>query len=228
MYDSFSHVVDSAFIVASLAHRNQTRKGSRIPYIMHPCHVAFLLHRHGCAETVVVAGLLHDVLEDMEFGNHTLQEEFAVTFPSATLPESCDPWVFRDAFIAFLDRTFGAEVLRLVHAVTEPKNDGGPVRSWYERKQHQIDHLRRHVDRDVAALKAADTLHNVRSILRELDVSNGLDAMRKFKAEPRHAAKYYLTVAEIVSEQLGDHPLGREVLAAARELDARVASFVRP
>jgi hypothetical protein len=34
MYDSFSHVLDSAFIVAALAHRNQTRKGTRIPYIV--------------------------------------------------------------------------------------------------------------------------------------------------------------------------------------------------
>lgn len=225
MYDSFSHVLDSAFIVAALAHRNQTRKGTRIPYIMHPCHVAFLLHRHGCDEKVVIAGLLHDVVEDMEFGNHMLQEEFAMTFPDAALPVSCDPWVFRDAFITFLVRTFGPDVMRLVHAVTEPKNDGGPAHSWYERKQHQIDHLRRHVDRDVAALKAADTLHNVRSILRELDISDGLDAIAKFKAEPHQAAKYYLTVAEIVSEQLGDHPLGCEALAAARELERRVASI---
>lgn len=221
MYDSFSHVLNSAFIVAALAHRDQTRKGTRIPYIVHPCHVAFLLGRHGCDEKLVIAGLLHDVVEDMEFGNHALQEEFAMTFPDAALPVSSDARVFRDAFIGFLVRTFGPDVMRLVHAVTEPNTDGGPARNWYERKQHQIDHLRRHVDRDIAALKAADTLHNVRSILRELDVSDRLDPTR-FKAEPHQAAKYYLTVAEIVSEQLGDHPLGREVLAAARELESRI------
>lgn len=49
---------------AAAAHRGQYRKGTRLPYIIHPLSVARLLIEAGCADHVVTAALLHDVLED--------------------------------------------------------------------------------------------------------------------------------------------------------------------
>jgi (p)ppGpp synthase/HD superfamily hydrolase len=55
-----------AIDLAARAHAGQTRKDRdlKIPYVAHVYGVAMLLARHGFPEDVVIAGLLHDVLED--------------------------------------------------------------------------------------------------------------------------------------------------------------------
>lgn len=61
----FSHAVERALGVALDAHAGQSRKGAaRAPYVVHPMHVALILARWGQDDDVIVAGLLHDVVED--------------------------------------------------------------------------------------------------------------------------------------------------------------------
>ena len=60
---AYSERIDEALRLATTAHCGQDRKGTQIPYVMHPVHVARLLERHGCTEEVIIAGILHDVLE---------------------------------------------------------------------------------------------------------------------------------------------------------------------
>ena len=43
---------------------NQARKGTTFPYLVHPLRVAAILDRFGCNEDAVVAGFLHDTVED--------------------------------------------------------------------------------------------------------------------------------------------------------------------
>ncbi len=62
----FSPGVEAALEAALHAHEDQTRKGSVVPYISHPMHVAMMLSRLGCDAAMVQAGLLHDVVEDCE------------------------------------------------------------------------------------------------------------------------------------------------------------------
>ncbi len=53
--------------MARQAHAGQLRNGSGgMPYIQHPLTVAELLAGQGCSETVLAAGLLHDVVEESE------------------------------------------------------------------------------------------------------------------------------------------------------------------
>ncbi len=49
--------------MATSAHAGQMRKDGP-PYIIHPTAVAIMLARHGFAEAVIAAALVHDVLED--------------------------------------------------------------------------------------------------------------------------------------------------------------------
>jgi (p)ppGpp synthase/HD superfamily hydrolase len=42
----------------------QKRKGKDIPYIVHPLTVSLIIARTGVGEPVIVAGLLHDTVED--------------------------------------------------------------------------------------------------------------------------------------------------------------------
>ena len=49
---------------AVLAHAGQCRKGTKIPYVTHPLRVAKILTEEGCTEPLIIAGILHDTLED--------------------------------------------------------------------------------------------------------------------------------------------------------------------
>jgi (p)ppGpp synthase/HD superfamily hydrolase len=55
---------EQALRLALEAHAPQTRKTDGSPYVIHPIVVAQLLLTYGASEDVVVAALLHDVLED--------------------------------------------------------------------------------------------------------------------------------------------------------------------
>jgi HD domain len=64
---------DEAFLYAHRLHRQQWRKGTRIPYIAHLMTVAALVIEHGGNEDQAVAALLHDTAED-QGGAATLLE----------------------------------------------------------------------------------------------------------------------------------------------------------
>ncbi len=64
---------DEAFRYAHSLHRDQTRKGTSIPYISHLMSVAALVLEHGGNEDQAIAALLHDAVED-QGGEPTLQE----------------------------------------------------------------------------------------------------------------------------------------------------------
>ncbi|KEF39177.1 guanosine polyphosphate synthetase/pyrophosphohydrolase [Schinkia azotoformans MEV2011] len=60
------NLIDYAIEFAATAHRNQFRKETDIPYISHPVGVGMILQKAGCSEEAIVAGILHDTLEDTE------------------------------------------------------------------------------------------------------------------------------------------------------------------
>ncbi len=51
---------------AARAHRGQLRKGSRLPYVFHPLSVGRILLDAGCGVETVIAGFLHDTVEDTQ------------------------------------------------------------------------------------------------------------------------------------------------------------------
>ena len=68
--------IHDAIIFAAKAHEGQRRKGTDIPYITHPFEVAQILMEAGCDETLIIAGLLHDPLEDTEVTAAEIEEQF--------------------------------------------------------------------------------------------------------------------------------------------------------
>lgn len=59
--------LDLALRFAAKAHDNTYRKGEgKIPYIMHPFAVMYLLSSATNDEDILIAGLLHDILEDID------------------------------------------------------------------------------------------------------------------------------------------------------------------
>lgn len=87
-------VIDRAIGFAARAHEGQRRKTGNVPYIAHPVGVAMILQAMGCDEKIVVAGLLHDTVEDTK----------------VTLDE--------------IERNFGPEIASIVAICTEPPKRG--------------------------------------------------------------------------------------------------------
>jgi (p)ppGpp synthase/HD superfamily hydrolase len=71
---AFSPRLEIALELAATAHKHQVRKGNGMPYIVHPVHVAIILLKYGFSEEVVMAGLLHDMVEDTEMGLASIRE----------------------------------------------------------------------------------------------------------------------------------------------------------
>lgn len=59
-------LIHQAITFATVSHMGQTRKGTRIPYIVHPYEVGQILTAAGADTEVICAGLLHDTVEDTE------------------------------------------------------------------------------------------------------------------------------------------------------------------
>lgn len=84
------NTIQKAIYFAAKKHGNQMY-GDDAPYIVHLACVMHILHAYKAPEHVIVAGVLHDVLED----TNTTYEEIV--------------------------EVFGTKVANLVHAVTNPK-----------------------------------------------------------------------------------------------------------
>jgi len=84
---------DEAFRFAHRLHRDQTRKGTPIPYISHLMTVAALVVEHDGNEDQAIAGLLHDAAED-QGGAETLAK-IRTTFGdtvAAIVSDCTDAW----------------------------------------------------------------------------------------------------------------------------------------
>lgn len=64
---------EEALVMASTVHRDQTRKGSGVPYVAHLLGVASLVLEEGGSEDMAIAALLHDAAED-QGGEKTLAQ----------------------------------------------------------------------------------------------------------------------------------------------------------
>ncbi|GGN70960.1 GTP pyrophosphokinase [Streptomyces albiflavescens] len=67
--------IEKAYQVAERWHRGQKRK-SGDPYITHPLAVTTILAELGMDSATLMAGLLHDTVEDTEYGLDTLKRDF--------------------------------------------------------------------------------------------------------------------------------------------------------
>ena len=88
--------VFKAIEFAAKAHYGQFRKGTKLPYILHPLGVAKILIEHDCSEEIVVAGILHDTVEDTSVTLREINENFGVRVAelveALSEPDKSDSW----------------------------------------------------------------------------------------------------------------------------------------
>ena len=92
-------MIDLAIEVAAKAHQRQVRKETDIPYITHPLSVGIILAKAGCCDDVIIAGILHDTVEDTSITLDYIRETFGAKV--ASIAEGCSE---PDKSLAWEDR----------------------------------------------------------------------------------------------------------------------------
>lgn len=141
MYDEtdqepcYSPRLDRALAHVAETFRYQVRKGSDIPYLTHLLQVMVTVGEHGGTEEQMIAGLLHDSLEDIEGASVEQVEarfgapvaEMVLALSDSTSPVSKAPWKERKQ--AYLDRLAGEPAaIKLVCAADKLHNARSIVR----------------------------------------------------------------------------------------------------
>lgn len=125
--------VKKAYIYAHNAHEGQIRKSGE-PYIIHPLSVAIVLAEQNLPKTVIISGLLHDVVEDT------------------------------DKTYADLVDKFGIEVADIVEGVTKLGNIPGLSPDQVKAENHRKIIIATAKDVRVILVKLADRVHNMSTI----------------------------------------------------------------
>ncbi|MDB4907002.1 MAG: hypothetical protein JWO05_1786 [Gemmatimonadetes bacterium] len=174
MATGYSDRINHALAFAAKHHDRQVRKGTRLPYLTHPANVAIILTRYGQDDSTIVAGILHDVIEDC------VREGFT-----------------RDMLEQRIADKFGSEVLDTVLAVTHRNSDDeGNELSSEQRKE---DYLARLASANESArwVCAADKLHNASSIVADLKRTMEEDSVwGRFKVGKAGTIRWYRDVLE--------------------------------
>jgi (p)ppGpp synthase/HD superfamily hydrolase len=108
------NVVEKALQAASIAHQNQYRKNTDIPYITHPVAVGMMLMKEGYNAEMIAAGILHDTVEDTEVTLNDIERDFGPII--ARIVEGCSepnkslPWKERKEHTIEFLRTAPEEI----------------------------------------------------------------------------------------------------------------------
>jgi (p)ppGpp synthase/HD superfamily hydrolase len=185
---------DAAVSLAREIHHGQTRKGTDIPYLSHLLAVAGLLMEHRATEDQVIAGLLHDAIED------------ATTLHGAPVTGEHIEALIRDSF--------GDDVADIVLDCSDATADGsGTKPPWRARKEKYLAHLAEDASDHAVLVSLADKVHNARAIAQDHDHLG--DALwGRFNASSEDTAWYYRRLAEIYARRLPGHPLIHELQIA--------------
>ncbi|MDW2799774.1 HD domain-containing protein [Clostridium boliviensis] len=83
-------MVEKAVSFATKCHEGTYRKGSQIPYIVHPLETAVIVSLMTDDEELICAALLHDVIEDAGVTENQLEEEFGYRVAHLVMEETED------------------------------------------------------------------------------------------------------------------------------------------
>jgi (p)ppGpp synthase/HD superfamily hydrolase len=192
----YSDVINHALAFAAKHHDRQVRKGTKLPYLTHPANVAIILTRYGCDNNTVVAGILHDVVEDCVRDGYT-----------------------REMLEQRIGDKFGAKVLDAVMAVTYRKNDDDGVElSGDDRKADYLERLAT-ANEDARWVCAADKIHNASSIVADLRRTVDPETVwNRFAGGKSGTARWYRQVYERLREVGFAAPIMTELSRVSGEL----------
>lgn len=194
----YSDRINHALAFAAKHHDQQVRKGTRAPYLTQPANVAIILTRYGQDDATVIAGVLHDVVDDWTRGGFS-----------------------REMLEQRLVEKFGDGVLGILLSITHRKlDDEGVELGPDERREDMLARIGSASD-SARWVCAAATLHGaatlVSDVRRTMDpatvwgrVNGGADA----------TARWYRRVLDRLVGLGFDAPIVGELDAVVAELEA--------
>lgn len=163
-------VLDEAIAFAVKAHAGQFRKGTEVPYILHPMEAAAIVGTMTNDAEIIAAAVLHDVVEDT------------------------------DTTVDEIVRLFGRRIGGLVASESENKREDLPAEStWKIRKQATLDHLQT-VPLDIKMVTLGDKLSNIRAIYRDYRLIGDALWQRFNQKDKKEHHWYYNGIAECLSD----------------------------
>lgn len=173
--------LNEAIKLSSHLHRHQTRRDEyHTPYVSHLYSVAALLSSVTDDEDIIIAGLMHDSLEDV-------------------------PHYSYDDLV----RDCGERVASIVSHVTEPldanKEESDQI-PWLERKESYLKVLKEG-GVESAMVSAADKVHNTESFISDT-AKEGEAFSSRFASSLRNKIWFHEQALAIIREKIGEeHPL---------------------
>ena len=192
--------IQKAINLAAEKHKGQMRKSNNVPYISHPFAVMVILSRYTDDEDVFIAGLLHDVLEDVK--NYRFDD---------------------------LRNDFGERVAGIVKEVSEDKDPNiktNKKATWKKRKDGYLSHLKK-ATREAMLVCAADKIHNLKSITEEYR-EHGDSLWKHFNASANEELWFYKGVLKILRKGLSDSAIVAELEEAYRETERALGLGDKP
>ncbi len=194
----YSDTINHAFAFAAKHHDRQVRKGTKLPYLTHPANVAVILSRYGRDDKTVVAGILHDVVEDCVRDGYT-----------------------REMLTQRIGDKFGSDVLAMVLGVTHRRlDDDGVELSSDQRKQDYLYRLAEAND-EARWVCAADKVHKANSVLSDLRRTEDPNSVwSRFSGGQAATVKWYRAVLTRLDEIGFSEPIMAELRAAVTALES--------
>lgn len=154
---------------AAAAHVGQCRKGSTLPYLVHPVEAALIAMTLTDDEELIAAVLLHDVIEDTDVTAEELKERF------------------------------GGRVAALVECESEDKmRHLPPQASWKARKTAALSRLGS-ADRETRLICLCDKLSNIRQCAEDKKLSGDEMWNKFNNSSKDDQEWYYRSIAERLS-----------------------------
>ena len=176
-------MLQRAIEFAAVKHGGTPRKGTDIPYIVHPIEVMKIVAGITDDEEVRAAAVLHDTIEDTDASREELEE------------------------------LFGKRVAELVASESENKRKGqAETETWFLRKQETLDRLEK-ADRDTKIICLGDKLANMRDIARDYEsLGDKLwERFNAPDDKKTNIGWYYKGIAERLAGELGDTNAWKEL-----------------
>ena len=163
-------ILNNAIVFATKVHANQFRKGTQIPYILHPLEAATIVGTMTTDDEIIAGAVLHDVVEDT------------------------------DTTIEQVKDLFGERVAKLVAAESEDKRENLSAEStWKIRKQETLNHLKT-ASIDVKMITLGDKLSNIRAINRDYNAIGEVLWQRFNQKDKNEHYWYYQSIADCLFE----------------------------
>ena len=163
-------VAEEAIRFAARVHKGDRRKGSQLPYIIHPIEVMVLTSRMTDDAEVIAAAALHDTVEDT-------------------------PCTIED-----IGARFGERIADIVNEESENKREGQPkTDTWKVRKQENLER-EKSAPREAKIVMLADKISNMRSTLRDYRETGEEIWLKFNMKDPAEQEWYYRSVGTVLSE----------------------------